>query len=812
MKQSLILSAILLITFSNFSCKTKHMPDGRQFDIQWEVVSNTFHERPKVKARFVIKNNSQFVLTDKNWTLFYNKSPRRPLKTHEEAGVSVELINGDWFRIVPLPGFSLLPGETVEIIYESRSWLIKEAEAPRGLYFVFTDEAGREKITEVPNIKILPFVRPEQTRRHLHDHEPFYSPEVSFQENLKMNLLAEEELLPLIPSPVAIEFMNHTVKLEGLVTIFYEDELKPEAEWLQNKLTGLTGLRFRLRPLVGAIPRNQSIILSKEDLNINGRTTESYWLTISSDNPITIKGSDRAGVFYGIQSLVALIPVDVLLGESQEITLPAVKIEDAPRFEYRGLHIDVSRNFQEKETIKKVLDLMAFYKLNVLHLHLTDDEGWRLEIPGLPELTQVGAQRGHTTKTAAALHPAFGSGPFPNAKGRFGCGYYSVEDYIEILRHANDLHIKVITEINLPGHARAAVKAMEARYERFMAEGNEEAANEFRLIDPDDTSKYSSVQFFTDNTVNVARESVYHFLEKVLDELIGMYAKAGAPLDIVHIGGDEVPRGAWSRSPMIDALMKTMPEITHPANMHVYFTRRALEIFRERNLRMAGWEEIALHKSIDSVRVVNPDFAGGSVIPFAYNNLWVYTDLAYRYANTGFPVVLCHVTNFYFDLAYNKDPKEPGLYWGGFIGAKEPWHYNPFNIFYSTMETIMGAPIDYEVAFAGMERLQPEARKNILGLQAQLWSETIFGQEMLEYYLLPKLIGFSESAWAQERIWETTTDPVLRNKQVQDGWNIFANTLARRELPRLSELHGGFNYRIPLPGAIIKEGRLHANI
>ncbi|HSV88418.1 MAG TPA: family 20 glycosylhydrolase, partial [Bacteroidales bacterium] len=390
MKQSLILSAILLlIAFSNFSCKTNRMPDGRQFDIQWEVVSNTFDAESKVKARFVIKNNSQFALTDQNWTLFYNQSQRLPLKTYEAAGVSVEHINGDWFRIVPLPGFSLLPGDTLEIIYESVSWWIKEADAPLGLYFVFTDEAGREKITEVANVKILPFVRPEQTRRHLHDHEPFYSPEVSFQENMKMNLLAEEELLPLVPSPVAIEFLNHTVKLEGLVTIFYEDELKPEAEWLQNKLTGLTGLRFRLRPLVGAIPGNQSIILSKEDLNINGKTTESYRLTISSDNPITIEGSDRVGVFYGIQSLVALIPVDVLLGESQEIALPAVKIEDAPRFEYRGLHLDVSRNFQEKETIKKVLDLMAFYKLNVLHLHLTDDEGWRLEIPGLPELTQV---------------------------------------------------------------------------------------------------------------------------------------------------------------------------------------------------------------------------------------------------------------------------------------------------------------------------------------------------------------------------------------------------------------------------------------
>lgn len=193
--------------------------------------------------------------------------------------------------------------------------------------------------------------------------------------------------------------------------------------------------------------------------------------------------------------------------------VPVVNIQDFPRFSYRGVHLDVSRNFHSQESVFKMIDILAFYKINTLHLHLTDDEGWRIEIESLPELTRVGGQRGHTTKDAPALHPSYGSGPHPYAPQTYGSGYYTREEYIEILRYAHKRHITVIPEINLPGHARAAIKAMEARYEYFMSKGDEKAANEFRLIDPEETSEYLSAQLFTDNVVNVARESVYHFLK-----------------------------------------------------------------------------------------------------------------------------------------------------------------------------------------------------------------------------------------------------------------------------------------------------------
>lgn len=792
------------------SCSVNRLPGNQDISIEWEVISNQYDADPAVKARFVIENNSQFAFDDQNWTLFFNQSPRHLIGTDENSGVKVEHINSDWYRIIPLEGFKLLPGEKVEIIYENAHWWIKETDAPMGLYFVFIDKKGREKIVEVLNYKVLPFERPEQFTRHFNDHAPLPYPEVAFETNIKLELINKEDLLPIIPSPVSVIMTDEKISFSDPIIVYSQDGLEKEAEWLVDVLEKITS--FSINTKAGSGTEPNSINLSLGQFSVQGQTLEAYRLNIEKNQTISIEGTDHAGLFYGMQSLIALFPVDMFLDKTRELVFPVLQIEDAPRFGYRGLHVDVSRNFQKQETIMKIMDLMAYYKLNTLHLHLTDDEGWRFEITALPELTAVGGHRGHTTMQAAALHPSYGSGPFPNAEGRHGSGFYSRKEYIEILKYANQRHIKVIPEINLPGHARAAIKAMEARYERFMALGDEDAANQFRLIDPDEKSVYLTAQLAKDNIVNVARESTYNFLEVVIDEVIDIYKEAGAPLDIVHIGGDEVPIGAWTDSPMVDELMEQLPDIGLHANMHKYFTRRALDIFSARNLQMAGWEEVGMYRTEEGHHLVYPGFAGGKVIPYAWNSLWGMQDLAYRFANLGYPVVLCHVTNFYLDLAYTNDPKEPGQYWGGFVDTRDTWHYNPFDVFKSILQTNMDEKVDPVIAYRGMERLRADARKNILGLQAQLWSETILGPEMLEYYVLPKLIGFAESAWAPERVWEQTPDATLRAAQVDKGWNVFANTIARKEFPRLSGLFGGFNYRVPPPGAIIKDGMLHANV
>jgi hexosaminidase len=317
---------------------------------------------------------------------------------------------------------------------------------------------------------------------------------------------------------------------------------------------------------------------------------------------------------------------------------------------------------------------------------------------------------------------------------------------------------------------------------------------------------------FKDNVVCVARESVYRFYEKVVDEYIAMYAEAGLTLDEMHAGGDEVAEGAWTNSPMIDDLLKTLPDIKDPKNLQTYFFRRLVKMFEEKNLRIDGWEEVALTKTEEGKYVPNPEFADRDVVPYVWNNLWNSQDLGYRLANFGYNVVLCDVSNFYFDLAYNKDPEEPGLYWAGFCKTRNAWEFAPFDLFKTTYKTAMGRIIDQDKEYKGMERLKPEARKNILGVEAHLWSETIKGRDMIEYYLLPKLFGFVESAWAPERRWETIENRAKRNKAIAEDWNVFANTLAQKELPRLSYINGGYNYRLPLPGAIIEDGMLKANV
>ena len=808
MKNTISLYASLFIMAIFFTNCGQTIPDAHDIDIRWELISNTYSDEPQAKAAFTIHNQSEFRFRDDNWALYYSQRPRTVLSTDAASLVEVEWINGDWHRIVPQEGFELRKDQELIINYEVEGWWIKESDVPLGLYFVFYDRRGNEKgIVPAENFEYKPFEREEQISRHRNDKKPIPTPEWRFNDNQNMHLISEEQLKRVIPTPVTIQSTGEMVTFFEPVDIYYQSGLENEADHLVNMLVARTGQTFQSR--IGSEQKPNSILLKTADISINGIGSEAYRLEIGRNRNITITGSDNAGVFYGIQTLSALLPA----GMVQEVQMEVKTIEDAPRFVYRGMHIDVGRNFQEKETILKMLDLFAYYKINTLLFYLTEDEGWRLEIKELPELAEVGGQREHTTQEAAAVHPAYGSGPFPYAEGTHGSGYYTHDEFVEILRYAHARHINIIPAVNFPGHARAAIKAMEARYERFMAKGDEEAANEFRLIDPDDTSEYLSPQRFTDNVVNVARESAYRFYETVIDAIVDIYEEAGVPLEIFHTGGDEVPEGVWTQSPMIDELLEDMPEVTDPKNLQAYFFRRANDKLRERNLKNGGWEEVVLLREEDGSYSPNPEFIGEGVIPYIWNNLRTdQYDLGYRLANMGYSLVQCPVSNFYFDLAYNKDPKEPGLYWAGFINTKNAWYYAPFDVYKTTLRSSMGREFDLEEEFAGMERLQPGAEDNILGLSAQLWSETIHGPEMLEYYTLPKIIGFAESAWAQERSFESIENREQREAEAARKWNIFANTIAQREFPRLAEMHGGYNYRIPLPGAVIENQMLKANI
>jgi hexosaminidase len=210
--------------------------------------------------------------------------------------------------------------------------------------------------------------------------------------------------------------------------------------------------------------------------------------------------------------------------------------------------------------------------------------------------------------------------------------------------------------------------------------------------------------------------------------------------------------------------------------------------------------------------VPNPQLVEKNLLPYAWNSNWgTHDDLAYKLANTGYQVVLCNANNLYFDFAYSKDPQEPGFYWSGLVNTKKPFELVPLDVLKTATVDIMGNPIDLE-DYEDHVKLAAAARNNIIGIQGQLWSETVKGPELLEYYLFPKLMGLSERAWAADPEWAHLPKRSERLSVMDQAWNLFANTIAQREMPRLDHLWNGVNYRVPLPGAVIEDGMLKANV
>ncbi|AUX31291.1 MULTISPECIES: family 20 glycosylhydrolase [Sorangium] len=796
-------------------------PSGADFAVTWGVLDN--HKNPAVSfgSELTIENHGKVALGNSGWALYFN-FVRSILPESLPAGVKVTHINGDFFKLEPTEAFQPLePGQSVVIPFDGSYWAIKETDAPVGYYFVFTDGEGVDSAPEVVGSEaVAPFVEKKQTDRFPGDMTPVPTATSRYDENLAVRLFPAGDVDRVVPTPVLLEAGAGELLLSSAVPIYHAAGLEGEAAFLAEALGALLGAAPEVRE--GAPPPGTAAIaLSTGAIGVGGQPKqagdEAYRLTVTAEG-VEIVGSDAAGVFYGIQSLRALAPVEAYRTAKPEIAIGAVTVEDAPRFGYRGMHLDVARNFQRKEAVLKLLDVMAFYKLNKFHFHLTDDEGFRFEVSGLPELTEVGARRGHTLDDRDKIVPSFGSGPDPASPASSGSGHYTRAELVEILRHAKARHIEVIPEIDMPGHARAAVKAMEARYARLAAEGDLEKAEEFLLSDLEDASQYMSVQMWHDNVVNPCRESTYRFLRKVVDDLVAIYAEAGATLTTIHTGGDEVPDGVWERSPSCQALLgQASGGVESVEDLASHFLRELSAIVASHGLVTGGWEEIALRKvqaegGVD--KEANPEFLSSNFRPYVWNNVWGWgdEDNGYKLANAGYPVVLSNSTNLYFDLAYDKDPAEPGYYWAGFVDTRKPYEFVPLDVYKSAHADRMGNPIDQAQMFRDHVRLTDAGRANVLGIQGQLWGENAKGQRAMEYLIFPKLIALAERAWAPDPAWAAEEDGATRAGLLAEAWNRFANSLGQRELPRLDRLSGGVDYRLPLPGARIEDGQLLANV
>lgn len=502
------------------------------------------------------------------------------------------------------------------------------------------------------------------------------------------------------------------------------------------------------------------------------------WYRITLDGACKVEASDADGAQY---AKVTLANLKRNAGGNE---IQNMVIEDWPDMGYRGFMLDIARNFTAKDNILRFIDLLAHYKVNIFHLHFGDDEGWRVEIGKFPELTTYGAHHGFPHRNEAGeyvetdyLMPSYNGSIDPDDKSSSANGYLTKEDYIEILKYAWERRISVIPEFDTPGHSRAAIKAMDAYSERV---GNDE----FRLSEPEDRSEYCSVQYYRDNALNVAMPSTYRFIEVVFDELIAYHAEAGVPLPAIHVGGDEVAKGAWTASP---ACLKIMEERgwDNIELMKSYYIEKVLDIAEARGVKISGWQEIVMDLE-------------GHVYERLKKNLYSVNfwhtghgqeEYPYHYANDGVPAVLSNMTNTYVDFAYTPDKTERGLSWGGFVDERRSFSLLPYDIYRSVRWDDRGRMRDISGLPDGKTSL--EARENVIGVQAQLWAETIRCFDHVTSYVFPKVCGVFERAWNASPSWEGTTkadDPAFMAELDK-----YYSTVVFCEMPYYEEC--GINYR-----------------
>ena len=793
LKKQLILSliAVIFTSLTGFSQAKNY-----NISVQWQPIQNNYEGKNQSLSVLSILNGSENDLPPHGWSLYFNYGA--DILKPDSRGLTMSFINGDLYKIEPnAASDGISAGAKINFQMIKTGSIDNVTQSPQGFYLVFDDSPNKA----VPVKCTYPDPSSEFINA-LPASKTWMDPTFVYSKNKDIQDIPVSKLPPIFPTPSEMKVNAGVFTISQSTEISADSWFTKEANYLADELAKV--LIFR-----PSMNKKGQIIIQRD----SKLATEEYKLQVSQKG-IQISASSPAGAFYAIQSLKSLIPPLSWKTKHASVAIQLVEVNDQPRFGYRSFMLDVARNFQTKEQILKVLDLMSLYKLNVFHFHFSEDEGWRVEIPSLPELTQVGSVRGHTLDNKNNLQPAFASGGVPNQMP--GSGYLSKKDFIDVLKYATARHIQVIPEIESPGHARAAIKAMESRYAKLMKAGKAAEASKYRLIDPLDKTKYRSVQGWEDNVMDVALPSVYNFVEKVTDELILMYKEAGAPLKTIHYGGDEVPPGVWEKSPAYEKLKSTNPAIKTTNDLWYYYFGRLNEMAKKRGLFVSGWEEAGMRKTMldgKPTYIANPDFGNQHFQLHVWNNVigWGAEDLAYKLANSGYKVVLSPVSNQYFDLAYTNSYFEPGLKWGGTVDLDKPFYFIPFDFLKNVKEDGQGRPIK-NLDQTKMIRLTDYGKSNIVGLQGLLWSENNVTAGRLEYMLLPKLLGMAERAWAQEPEWAMGEGSALNDLYYTNALTTFANVVGKRELPRLNYYHGGFSYRIPDVGLKSDNGKVYANI
>lgn len=766
--------------------------DSYNLKLKWDIVNNIagVGSDKYFFSDLTISNVGSATIKNSGWKLYFNfirliYSDGEDKKNFDNAGVKIKKFSGSLYCLEPLDNWKeLLPGDSLVIRFKSSDWAILKGDSIMGAHIQFDNSTNAKAL----DVEVGEFVSEEQTKRYFGDNLSVETPEIRYNDNLKTTISSSLPLdRAIIPRPEEYTNKKGHIQLNRIKNINVCDE--------QSYLISILDLDFSYNNCIKKQENDSLIIRISDYLDYNSYIIDSD----SSQNSLVLEGGSDSALFYG------LMTIKQIFNYSKD-EVECFRISDRPRFNYRGLMLDIARHFQSKETIFKILDLMAHFKLNKLHLHFCDDEGWRIENKKLPELTEYGSRRGFDPEENVMLNIVFGSGSGPeladdnicdkdkveksfyNFVGE-GSGYYTEDDFVEILKYANDRFIEIIPEIDVPGHCRAAIKSMEYRYKNT-------GDFKLRLVEPEDTSEYLSVQLYTDNVINPCLESTYYFLEEVTKGLSYLYKRAGIKLKMLHLGGDEVPLGVWEKSPICKKYMVNNG-ITDPRELIDVFYNRFIGIVENVcGATVSGWDDIVIHKNEIKEELKDKGFTS-----LSWSNVhgWGGEANAYRLANSGFNIILASATNLYLDLAYCKDSNEVGYYWAGFVDTKKTFYYRPFDFYKSMLSDRMGNKIDQN-DFKNMEHLKKESESRVLGLQGLLWGENSKTPDILEYQMFPKLLGVAERAW-------NINMPEIDT--IDKEWSFFASTLGLYMLPYLDKLY--VNYRIPQPGGIVRDNQLLMN-
>ena len=483
----------------------------------------------------------------------------------------------------------------------------------------------------------------------------------------------------LIPYPKEVKNLDsQSVQLSASTTIYCTDNTVNEAFYLQKVLNRSTGFNIQISKASDkGIPGSISLSLQSDR---NG-PKEAYSLK-THDKLINITASKPHGLFNGIQTLLQLMPVQVYSHEIQKNVkweVPPVIINDEPTFSWRGMHLDVARHFYSVEFVKRFIDILAYHKMNTFHWHLTEDQGWRIEIKKYPRLTEVGAWRDSTLIGHMREKPR-------QFKYEREGGFYTQEQIKEIVRYAQERHITIVPEIEMPGHAQAAIAA----YPEYGCTGTSPGVRPYWGISKDIFSP---------------EEKTIDFLKDVLDEVIALF-----PGEYIHIGGDEAHKNQWEESERIQHLMKERG-LHDMHEMQSWFISQIDDYLSSKGRKLIGWDEIL----------------EGGLAPGAAVMSWRGEKGAVKAAKAGHKAVMAASKVTYFNRYQSRDKENEPLAHGHFLPLETVYNFNPIP-----------------------DTLTSHEAKYIMGAQGQLWSEYIATPDYMEYMALPRLCALSDVVWSNK--------------------------------------------------------------